>query len=137
MREDGTSADDVRFLAVVRLFSERSLRPPVRLPVFRGTLLLFLLRPTTNALRVPVAHHMGKPPGETRPVLQACAQEPREAAYRVSSTGPNPSPAPPPSSRYSHNLAILQSRLTVAGETFSTSAASSTLSPPKNRISMI
>src|ERR1022692_4497621 len=32
---------------------------------------------------------------------------------------------------------MLQSRLTVAGDTLSTSAVSSTLSPPKKRISMI
>ena len=61
----------------------------------------------------------------------------RAAAYRVVSSVPNPSTAPPPSSRYSQNLAMLQSRRTVAGETLSTSAVSSTLSPPKKRISMI
>jgi len=49
--------------------------------------------------RVRVAHRLGMPPGETRHVLQACAREPPEGGYRVSSTGPNPSPVPPPSSR--------------------------------------
>ena len=39
------------------------------------------------------------------------------------------------SSRYSQILALLQSRLTVTGETLSTTAVSSTLRPPKNRIS--
>ena len=39
------------------------------------------------------------------------------------------------SSRYSQILALLQSRLTVTGETLSTMAVSSTLRPTKKRIS--
>lgn len=39
------------------------------------------------------------------------------------------------SSRISHAFANFQSRITVSGETFSTSAVSSTLRPPKNRSS--
>src|SRR5215472_11992380 len=38
---------------------------------------------------------------------------------------------PPVSSRYSHALAVLQSRITVTADTLSTTAVSSTLSPPK------
>src|SRR5580700_4472543 len=41
-----------------------------------------------------------------------------------------------PISRASQALASLQSRRTVSGETFSTSAVSSTLSPPKKRSSI-
>ena len=39
-------------------------------------------------------------------------------------------------SRRSQTFASRQSRITVSGETFNTAAVSSTLSPPKNRISM-
>ena len=41
------------------------------------------------------------------------------------------------SSRCSQILALLQSRLTVTGETLSTMAVSSMLRPPKNRISRL
>ena len=41
------------------------------------------------------------------------------------------------SSQYSHARARFHSRFTVRGETFSTSAVSSTVSPPKNRSSTI
>ena len=43
----------------------------------------------------------------------------------------------PSSSRSSQSFASRQSRLTVSGDTWSTSAVSSTLKPPKNRNSMI
>jgi hypothetical protein len=43
----------------------------------------------------------------------------------------------PLNSSNSHDLASLQSRMTLSGETFSTVAVSSTLKPPKNRSSMI
>ena len=42
---------------------------------------------------------------------------------------------PPVNSLSSHALAVLQSRMTVAGETSKTAAVSSTDRPPKNRIS--
>ena len=44
--------------------------------------------------------------------------------------------ASPRSSRRSHAFASFQSRITVSGETCSASAVSSTLNPPKNRISI-
>ena len=50
-------------------------------------------------------------------------------------SGQSPSGRPPLSSRSSHSLASFQSRFTVSGDTFSASAVSSTLSPPKNRSS--
>src|SRR6202011_934898 len=44
---------------------------------------------------------------------------------------------PPCMRRRSHNFAVVHSLLTVAGETFSTSAISSTVRPAKYRISTI
>ena len=64
-------------------------------------------------------------------------QTPTAAGYRRGSSVPDPFPVPPVSSRYSQALALRQSRLTVPVDIFSTSPISSTLSPPKNRISTI
>src|SRR5688572_31455760 len=74
-------------------------------------------------------------------VIQECRALPGSAVEREVKHLLDPPPsigvhdAAGPSSAYSHAFASVHSRLTVAGEMPSTSAASSIVNPPKNRSS--
>ena len=114
---------------------ERSARP-LRSPGAPGSASRLRLRAQQCAdFAVPAARRPRRRAGETRRAPRADAPARTGGGYRAVSSDPSPSSVSPVSSRYSQILALLQSRLTVTGETLSTMAVSSTLRPPKKRIS--
>ena len=113
-------------------------RAPPRSPIgVRGTAPPSARAPAAPPPPVAAPRRLRMPPRRTRPAREHRGRAPRRRGLRYGCRRSGSVTAlSPSSSRSNQSFASRQSRLTVSGDTWSTSAVSSTLKPPKKRNSI-